>query len=203
TRHFLLVTIASVLVNRLDVVLVSSLSNVQVAGVYAAGARLAQVALMVALAVNIVLSPRIARAYRQGDGREVRRLFRSGLAFTVPIAVIEIALATVLGSDIVRIFGPSYATAAAPFAWVTVAYALWALAAPGYALLAMTGSERVVAALSWLVLIANVVTIILLVPSHGAAGAGMAMIAGYGLALLALFGALSRRKGMIIFGKIG
>lgn len=112
-------------------------------------------------------------------------------------------VATILGPRIVSVFGASYAAAAAPFAWVTVAYALWALAAPGYALLAMTGSERAVASLSWIVLIANVGTIIALVPDYGAAGAGIAMIAGYGLALMALLGILAKRRDKIMFGKIG
>lgn len=192
SRHFLLVTIAAVLVNRVDVVLVSALSGAEVAGVYTAGARLAQVALIVALAVNVVLSPRIARAYKRGDHAEIRRLFRSGLVFAVPIAVIEVLVAVGLASPIVGVFGASYAAAAAPFTWVTVAYALWAVAAPGYALFAMTGLEKTVAMLSWLVLIVNVGMMVLLVPHYGAAGGGVAMAVGYAIVLPMLLILLKR-----------
>lgn len=194
SRHFLLVTVAAVLVNRVDVVLVSALSGAEVAGVYAAGARLAQVALMVALAVNVVLSPRIAHAHKRGDRAEVQRLFRSGLIFTVPIAAIEVLGAVGLAPWIVGVLGISYTASAAPFAWVTVAYALWTVAAPGYALLAMTGLEKMVAALSWVVLIVNIGAMVILVPLYGAAGGGAAMAAGYGLVLPVLLGALARRK---------
>ncbi len=197
SRHFLMVSLAALLVNRLDVVLVSALSDPQVAGIYAAGARVAQLALVAALAINVVLSPRIARAYRFGDRRALRRLFRKGLALTAPIAAIEIVVAIMLGSRIVAMFGASYAGAAAPFTWVTIGYALWTLAAPGYALLAMSGFEEVVAALSWLVVVANVGTIAVLVPLYGAAGGGVAMAAGYGLSLVALYAVLARVKGKI------
>ena len=186
SHHFLMIGIAGLLVNRLDVVLVSGLAGNQTAGIYVAGARLAQVALMVAFAVNVVLNPRISSAWAQKDHAAVRRLLRSGLMFTVPVAVIEVVVVAVFGRDIVALFGPAYAQSAMPLFWVTLAYALWTVAAPGFALLAMTGSEKMVAGLSWLVVIANVAAILVLVPLQGASGAGLAMTVGYALALLAL-----------------
>jgi len=192
-HHFLLVSIAALLVNRLDVVLVSGLAGNETAGIYVAGARLAQLALMVASAVNVVLSPRISSAWAQKDHAAVRRLLRSGLMFTVPVAVIEVAVVALFGRDIVALFGPAYAQSAMPLFWVTIAYALWTVAAPGYALLAMTGSEKVVAGLSWLVVIANVGAILVLVPLDGATGAGLAMTIGYGLSLPALVIAIQKQ----------
>jgi len=196
SHHFLLVGIAAMLVNRLDVVLVSGLAGNQTAGIYVAGARLAQVALMVAIAVNVVLSPRISSAWAQGDKAAVRRLLRSGLMFTVPVAVIEVIVVAILGRYIVALFGPAYAQSVMPLFWVTLAYALWTIAAPGYALLAMTGSEKMVAGLSWLVVASNVGAILVLVPLQGASGAGLAMTIGYVLTLPALI--LLVRKKLII-----
>ncbi|NDU92544.1 MAG: oligosaccharide flippase family protein, partial [Ferrovum sp.] len=192
-HHFLLVGIAALLVNRLDVVLVSGLAGNETAGIYVAGARLAQLALMVALAVNVVLSPRISSAWAQKDHAAVQRLLRSGLMFTVPVAVIEVAVVALFGRDIVALFGPAYAQSAMPLFWVTLAYALWTVAAPGYALLAMTGSEKVVAGLSWLVVITNVGAILVLVPLDGATGAGLAMTIGYGLSFPALVIAIQKQ----------
>lgn len=193
SRHFLLVTLASLLVNRLDVVLISTLASNESVGVYAAGARLAQLSLMIAVAVNVVLSPKIAAAWSHGDRDTVRSLFREGLRFTIPVAVVEIALALFFARDVIALFGPGYSEAAVPFAWVMVAYAIWTAAAPGYALLAMTGSERAVATLSWLVLIANVVAIFGLVPIYGATGGGIAMAVGYVL-VMPILAILSRSK---------
>ncbi len=141
---------------------------------------------MVGLAVNVVLSPRISSAWAQKDHAAVRRLLRSGLMFTVPVAVIEVVVVALFGRDIVALFGPAYAQSVMPLFWVTLAYALWTVAAPGFALLAMTGSEMMVAGLSWLVVIANVAAILVLVPLQGASGAGLAMTVGYALALPAL-----------------
>ncbi len=186
SRHFLLITVAALLINKLDVVLVSSLAGAAVVGVYAAGARLAQVALIIALAVNVVLSPRIAKAHKAGEQSSVAQLVRSGLKFTIPIAVVEIILAWLFASDIVGIFGESYAASAGPFLWVVIAYAFWTALAPAYALLSMTGKEKLVAAISWLILIVNVVAIYFLTPIFGATGAGVAMTIGYVVSALVM-----------------
>src|SRR5439155_13474637 len=53
--HFFLIGVASLATGRLDVVLISELSDARTVGIYAAGARLAQVVLIIALAVNPVL----------------------------------------------------------------------------------------------------------------------------------------------------
>ena len=175
------------MVNKLDVVLVSALAGSEVVGIYAAGARLAQVALIIALAVNVVLSPRIAKAYKAGEQSSVTRLMRIGLKFTIPIALTEIVLAWLFGTKIVSIFGKSYSSAAGPFLWVIIAYALWTALAPVYALLSMTGKEKLVAMISWIVLIVNIGAICILTPLYGADGAGAAMTLGYGMATLIIF----------------
>lgn len=183
SRSFLLVTMAAVLVNKLDVVIVSALGSDGTTGIYAAGARLAQVALLVALSVNVVLSPKFARAGAVCDVRAQRSLLRKGLAFTVPIAIAEGGIAVGFANKIVGVFGPEYASSAAPFMWVTLGYAVWTLAAPIYALLSMTGSEKIVAGSSWLILIINFATMVALVPRFGATGAAIAMAVGFAVSV--------------------
>lgn len=192
-NHYLWMTIAALLVSRVDVVLIAMLAGDATAGVYAVGARLAQVALMVPLAVNVVLSPRIATAWRQGEHSVVRALVRRGLMFTVPLAILEVVTAIVFGRDLVALFGTQYFAATTPFVWVTLAYALWTVVAPGYALLAMSGSEQTVAILSWGILIANVAAILLLVPRYGATGGAVAMTVGYGLVIPVVLAVIGRK----------
>lgn len=193
SRSFLFITIAAVLVNRLDVVLVSMLSDQYTAGIYVAGARLAQLALLVALSVNIVLSPRVSKAWSANDHTRAQRLLRGALVFTVTVSVLEVLVAIFFGSDIMRIFGSAYSGSTGVFILVVFAYALWTLAAPGYAFLSMTGSERMVAILSWLVAGVNVVAIDVLVPMYGATGGGWAMVAGYAIVIPCLLIALKKK----------
>lgn len=187
SRHFLLISVAALLVNKLDVVLVSTLAGAKVVGIYAAGARLAQLALIVALAVNVVLSPRLAKTHKAGEQLRTAQLVRSSLRITIPIALVEIVLAWLFGTDIVGMLGKSYSSSAWPFLWMVIAYALWTALAPAYVLLSMTGKEKVVAAISWLVLIVNIGSICILTPLYGADGAGAAMALGYGVSALVIF----------------
>lgn len=186
SRHFLFITIAAVLVNRLDVVLVSMLAGNHTAGIYVAGARLAQVALLVAISANTVLSPRISLAWSYKDYSAVRKLVRRGLFFTAAVAVSEVIIAALFATDIVKLFGGAYALSASVFIWVVVAYALWSLAAPYYALFSMTGRQKSVAALSWIVAVVNVAAMFLLVPLLGATGGAIAMAMAYACVLAPL-----------------
>lgn len=193
SRNFLFISVAAIVTNRLDVVLVSMLGGNRAAGIYVAGARLAQIALLVAMSVNTVLSPRISRAWHDGDYAKTKRLLCSGLVFTISVSIVEVFLAIFFGSDIIKIFGSPYSESTAVFVSVVVAYALWTVGAPAYALLSMTGSERVVAGLSWFIAFVNVVAIGILVPVYGAIGGGWAMVAGFLLALPILIVVVWRR----------
>lgn len=194
-RNFLFITVAAMLVNRLDVVLLALLSNKENTGIYAAGARLAQVAMVVALAVNTVLSPRISQAWAENDSVALRKLLRNGLLFTFPIAFVEVVVAFIFSPAIMKMLGSGYSSAAAVFLWVVVAYASWTLSAPGYVFLTMAASERSVAFLSWLALIANVVAMIILVPRYGATGAGVSIAISYGSMLPVLIFLAVRKLG--------
>lgn len=179
SRQFLFISVASLLVARLDVILVSSLAGDRVGGVYAAGARIAQIAMIAAVGINIVLSPRISAAWTRRELGTLKRLLSTALALTAPVAILEVGTAIWCAPMLGVILGNAYAASGAVFIWIVVAYALWTVAAPGYALLAMTGKEGTVAYLSWLVLIVNMSMITVLVPREGAAGGGIAMIIGY------------------------
>ena len=186
SRYFFLASVAALLVNKMDVVLLSVLANSEVVGIYAAGARLAQVALIIALAVNSMLSPKIAKAYQDCDQRKLKELLHGAFKLTIPIALLEIIVALLFSGGIVNLFGSAYASSAKSFFWVVVAYALWTALAPTYALFSMTGKERVVAKISWLILLVNFLAMTILAPLYGANGAAFAMTLGYGVADIAL-----------------
>lgn len=197
SQSFLLAGVAALILNKLDVILVSALADDGTAGVYAAGARLAQVAQIVALSINIVLAPRFARASATHDNASIRSLLRQGLIITIPVALVESIIAVAFSHEIVGIFGRDYAGAAAPFMWVVLASALWTSAAPIYAQLSMAGSEKLVAGLSWLTLIVNMGAIFVLVPLDGAEGAAIAMVISSATTLFALiFLIASSRRGL-------
>jgi len=184
-RHFMIFALANQLNNRFDVVLVSMVSDERTTGIYAAAARLAQVAMVVALAVNAILLPMFAAAWGKRDMPQLRRLLRQGLVFTGAVALLQIAIVGLFAPEIVKIFGKGYAQAAAPFLWATVGNALWSACAPIYSLLSMTGHEKIVAAVSWGVLAVNASSIFILVPFMGATGGGVANTLGYAAALIA------------------
>lgn len=182
-RSFLLMALVAVLIDRIDVVLVSALAGSSEAGIYAAGARLGQMAQLVALAVIYVLQPHIASAYRTGDTERVRHNFRNAFLFVAIIAVVQSIICVRFASELVGVFGHSYSASASSFAWVATAYALWALSSPLSALMSMVGYERIVAIIGCITLVVDVGIATVLVPLYGAVGAGVAIFGAYALNL--------------------
>ena len=182
-RHFFLFSAAVVVVGRIDVVLVSRLADNKTAGIYVAGARLAQVAFLVTVAVNTVLYPRISQAWARKDYAAIKQLIHKSLVFTGAISVIEVLIAALFASYIVELFGPAYSASAPVFKVMVLAFALWGIPAPIYAFLLMTGREKTLAIICWIILAANLGAMFVFVPIMGADGGAIAMCFGYGIVL--------------------
>lgn len=193
SRHLMLVAIAAMLINRFDVVLVSSIAGDTVSGIYAAGARLAQVTLIAGVSINAVLSPRIANAWARSDNQALRKLVVHGFCFTTPVAVAMVLAAALLAPTVISFLGSEYVESRSVFIFVAVANGLWTITAPAYVLLSMTGAESNAAMISWLVVFVNATATLLFVPLLGAKGAGMAMCIGYSAVLPVLAWAIVRR----------
>lgn len=186
-RHFFLFSMATVVVDRIDVVLVSRLADNKTAGIYVAGARLAQAAFLVTMAVNTVLYPRISQAWTRRDYITIRRLIRRSMLFTATVSIIEVLIAVLFASYIVKLFGPAYSESAPVFKVMVLAFTLWGIPAPVYAFLMMTGREKTLAIICWIILVVNLAAMFLFVPIMGAEGGAISMCFGYGIVLPMLF----------------
>jgi len=176
--HFFAGSAAVLLLGRLDIVLVNALGGETVAGLFGAAIRLAQVAGVAGMVLMAWLQPRFARAVaEQKDGR-IRHLVWRGMLASFGLTAAVVLIGWLLAFELMELMGAGFEQAVWPFRWLLLSYLAWGLAVPGYALLAMSGHEAMIARVSWAQFFGTVGLTFYLVPSFGALGGAWAYGAG-------------------------
>jgi O-antigen/teichoic acid export membrane protein len=162
---------------RVDVLVLSRLASVEAVGFYSAGQRIFAMAQEVPASVLAVVLPLLATAHTESPARFAqltRQTAHYFLLFSLPIAV----GATLVGEPLlVGVFGGHFAPAVTPFVIL-----MWALV-PGCAMrllgqaLIASDRQRADLAINVVNLLATAVLLIWLVPTGGATGAALAMLA--------------------------
>ncbi len=190
--YFFAGSAAILLLGRLDVVLVNALGGETTAGLFGAAVRLAQVAGVGGLVLMAWLQPRFAKAVVEQQNGRIRHLVWRGIFASFGLTAIVVFFGWVFASELMGLMGGGFEQAIWPFRWLLLAYLGWGLAVPGYALLAMSGHEAVIARVSWIQFFGTVGLTFFLVPSFGSLGGVWAYGAGMiGSALIIL--TLTRR----------
>lgn len=153
---------------------VGSLQGARAAGVYTVVQKGAELIVVLLAAVNMPLSPAIARLHAHGDraGLEhtTERMARATLFVSAPLALAFALLPGVYLS----IFGPGFRSGSTALIVLAVGQLINAAAGPSGTVLIMTGQERVAVRGVAAGLIANVILAFALVPSLGVTGGAIA-----------------------------
>lgn len=140
----------------------------------------AQMVVLAAGIIDLVLAPHVARAFKAGSSDQLRGIFRKARRVGGGITLV-VALPLILaGAPIVEFaFGSAYVgLAVQPLAIISAALAFRAFLGPTATFLAMSGNERPALVAQGVGLIANIGLMLLLAPGFGALGAAWAAAAG-------------------------
>jgi O-antigen/teichoic acid export membrane protein len=172
--HFMwLVGMTAVLTNA-DTILVGLMASPEQAGLYRVASQLAMFVGLPLTAISVAIAPGMASMHATGRIDELRiqcraaarlvALTAGGIAFVIAIA----------GREVLRAFGPEFGQAFTSALALSAAYLFHsAMATSGY-LLIMSGHERLVASVFTVGALANVLGVVILVPSYGLLGAATA-----------------------------
>jgi O-antigen/teichoic acid export membrane protein len=155
------------------------------AGVYSLSVKLAGVVVFTVRAFQYAWPP---LAYSIADDAEAARVYSRITTYYVLFTGLVVAALALLGRWVVRIFAaPQFFEAHEALTWVALGWALYGLF---LVLVAMAGRAQVTvrnapAALCGLAV--NVLLLVLLVPSLGIAGAGLALVGAYAVMLIAMW----------------
>lgn len=117
-------SVMQVLAQRLDIVLVASLSSARDAAIYTAATRFVVVGQMAANALMMATQPRLAVAIARGDRAEVSQIYRTSTSWLVALTWPVYLVLIVFGETLLQVFGRSYGVGGVVIALISVAMLL-------------------------------------------------------------------------------
>lgn len=161
--------------NRADLIMLGSLRGAHDAGIYAVASRAGELVTFFLIAANMVLSPRIARFYHEGDHERLQRLLTAAVRrvfiLSLPLALLFVVAARPLLS---HLYGSAYAGGAIALQILAGAQLFNVMAGPTGNILNMTGHERRATVGVGLSVGLNIALNGIFIPLYGIQGAAMA-----------------------------
>lgn len=175
---------ASMLLSRLDVLLLPTLANLHEAGLYGAALRVTMVLTFPQFVLQTLTGPKFAEAFAEERHGQARKILIASLAFALLTALPLLAVFVIAPQwTMTSLFGPAYAAGALPLVLVALGQVAIGLTVPFDAVLRMSGREVYLVRLNLGVLVATVLVSLVLIPAYGAVGGGMVTLLS-GAALL-------------------
>jgi len=195
--NFLSVSLAWMVLGRLDVVLVNALAGTIQAGIFGISARLGQLGGVVGLLWIAWLQPRI-NSHNRISRNSVISLMKLSFLGSVSMTLLLICAGWLFGPYLMDWLGNGFVQGVAPFRWILLGYLPWAASVPFYAYLSMTGREVYLSRVLWIQVLLTVVASFPLVVSFGALGAAWSWTGGLTLgSLIIILLAISSLKNSV------
>lgn len=179
--------VVQVAIQRLDIILVSSMLGPEEAVVYAAATRFLVVGLVSAHAIAVVVQPRISALLARDQRDEVRDLYQVSTSWLVLLTWPAYLLLGSHGPTLLRVFGDEFTEASSVLTVLALAMMFSMACGTVEVVLAMSGQTLWTLASSVLALVVNVAVDVVLIPRWGidgaAAGWAAAVVVNNGVSL--------------------
>lgn len=173
------------MINRVDIVLIAPLSNMQQVGLFGVSSQLSNLLTFPQFILNSVMAPRYSESYTSKNFNKLRRDFLLAISFALLTTIPLAAFLLTFGSEILAIlFGAAFEQAQPTLSVLAIAQVFAAVAQAPISLLLMTGRETLLLSINVAALLVNIVINILLLPSFGAVGAGYARLVALAIVLV-------------------
>lgn len=193
---YLLISGASLIESKTDLLTLGVFSTSTQVGVYGAAVRISVMVSFGLSAVNMTLAPFISELYSTGRKKQLRSLIHWITAGVGIFTVIVGAIVAVYGKTILDLFGAEFAVGYTPLMILVAGKAVGALTGPaGYGMM-MTGHQGAASRIEGITAVANLAGNLALVPLYGALGAAVATAATHSLRNVVFALTLYRRIGI-------
>ena len=166
------------LLRQLDLLLVGALLDAERAAQYAIATRCADIALFVALAVDVLIAPLVAQRHAEGDRTRLAALMRRSVQLSAALTLPTALLLALASPWLLGLFGAHYVEGRVAFMVLVAGHALAVCGGYGSYLLTMTGREREALVVLLLALAVHVTLCLLLIPRLELVGAALACAGG-------------------------
>lgn len=157
-----------------DTLILGAMTGPEEVGVYNVATRLVTLAVFVLPPITATFGPHMAHLYHVGDLDEAARAYGAATRWSLLLSMPAFAALLVFPSDLLRVFGHGYATAAAVTVVLAVGQVVNAAAGPCGIVLNMSGRVWMSLVDNVVVLALNIALNLLLIPRYGIVAAAVA-----------------------------
>jgi O-antigen/teichoic acid export membrane protein len=165
-----------ILIAQSPIIMLGMLSNVTNVSYFAVASRIANLLIFLPTAVAIVMGPRIASLYSQGEKSHLQNIIKKTTRLTFAITVLLGLTFFAFAKNILSIFGQDFQIARLALILLTIGYLVDSGFGMSIITLMMTGYETVVASYQTVFAILLIVLCILFIPSGGYESAALAFM---------------------------
>jgi O-antigen/teichoic acid export membrane protein len=162
------------LLSQTDIVLLGIFRSQVEVGLYGAATRIANLAGFGLVAVNMIVSPILARMYSQSDRTGIQTTLHLSARMAVLFSLAVTVLLMWQAERVLALFGPEFVASVDILRILLVGQLVNAFAGSSGALMVMTGNERQAANILGVVVVLNVIANVVLIPLYGMGGAAVA-----------------------------
>ncbi len=171
---FVISMAAMSLIERLDTIMLGALAGPSEAGLYSVASRLALMVGFAVASVNALLGPMAAELIGRKDLSGLQRTLANGVLLATGLGVGITVVLLVLGSLLLRVFGPSFPEAAPALQILACAQLLQAVMGSAGGMLAIAGHNRILVGIMLAAVAVDLLLCLLLIPGLGQIGAALA-----------------------------
>lgn len=166
-------SVAQLVMQRLDIVLVGAMAGAAEAALYAGATRFVVAGQMGRQAVSLAAQPALAEALSRGDRARAAEVFQVSAAWLMAVSWPLFATFAVLGEPLLAVFGPGYDAGATVLLLLAVSMLVATGCGDVDSVLIMAGRTTWSLANMLVALVLNLVLDIWLIPEHGVLGAAI------------------------------
>ena len=165
--------IGQIVINRMDVLMLGVMVEMDSVGIYVASNRLALVSTMALIAVHTVVAPKMANAYYGNAHNEFRKLLYRSATWSALGALPIVIVLILLPGFFLNLFGTGYESGSTLLRILTVGQFVNAMTGSASFALLVTGREKQFAMTMGLIAVLNIVGNLIAIPIAGALGAAI------------------------------
>lgn len=171
-------SIALVLLDKVDVVVVNGIGGPAIAGQFAAAVRIAQIVGIPGIVWLAWLQPRVAYLATHDHKQKLLTLLRISTGGIFGITVISSLFCWLLAPQLMSLLGTGFTEAVTPFRLLLLGYIIWSVSVPYYVFLTMSGREKIAARILWVQVLLTVMLCFPFVKLFGVIGGAVAWSIG-------------------------
>jgi len=170
----LLVGLSSILIFKIDRIMISIFSTTKNVGIYSAAAIMAGQLTIFLGSINAIFSPIISGLYTNGNIQRLEKMFKTSTKWAVALTLPTAAILFTHSDAIMKLYGPEFIAGSSTLSVICVAHVVNVGVGPSSFMLTMTDYENIALVNNIAAGILNVVLNYIFIPWYGVLGAAVA-----------------------------